>query len=152
MSDNQHKPLLKPLQPQQTDPQMDRRCPRQLETMPGTFCPLAVQRLKALRHAGREFTEEEESKLPGCPYAVNHQLANYCFFKLVETFIPEGRCFSDMEVAHFLNVSMDTIKKVEKKAVQRMRDSTIFKEIIDIHDGDQIMEDLPDSSESNHSK
>jgi hypothetical protein len=120
--------------------------------MPDAWCPLAVQRLKALRHAGRELTEEEESKLPGCPYAVNHQLANYCFFKLVETFIPEGRGFSDMEVAHFLNVSMDTIRKVEKKAVQRMRDSHTFKEIIDIHDGDQIMEDLPDSSESNHSK
>ena len=120
--------------------------------MPGTFCPLAVQRLKALRHAGRELTEEEESKLPGCPYAVNHQLANYCFFKLVDNYIPDGRGFSDMEVAHFLNVSMDTIKKVEKKAVQRMRESTTFKEIIDIHDGDQIMEDTTDFRESDFSK
>jgi hypothetical protein len=108
-----------------------------------------VQRLKALRHAGRELTEEEEAHLPGCPYAVNHQLANYCFFKLVESFIPDGRGFSDMEVAHFLNVSMDTVRKVEKKAIQRMRDSTVFKEIIDMHGGDQIMEDSGDHKESN---
>ena len=116
--------------------------------MPSTFCPLAVQRLKALRHAGRELSEEEEAKLPGCPYAVNHQLANYCFFKLVDNYVPEGRGFSDMEVAHFLNVSIDTIKKVEKKAVQRMRDSSTFKEIIDVHDGDQIMEDSDDPTGS----
>jgi hypothetical protein len=131
---------------------IDQRCLRNLDSMPETWCALAVQRLKALRHAGKELTEEEEEKLPGCKYAVNHQLANYCFFKLVEDFIPEDRNFSDMEVAHFLNVSIDTIKKVEKKAVQRMRDSHTFKEIIDIHDGDQIMEDLPDSLESSHSK
>ena len=150
MSDSHNKQLQKS-QPQ-TEKPMDKRCPRQLDSMPDTFCPLAVQRLKALRHAGRELTEEEESKLPGCPYAVNHQLANYCFFKLVEHYIPEGRGFSDMEVAHFLNVSMDTVKKVEKKAVQRMRDSSTFKEIIDIHDGDQIMEETTDFRESDWSK
>jgi len=152
MSDSQDKQPNQRLPQQQTEKPMDKRCPRQLESMPDTFCSLAVQRLKALRHAGRELTEEEESKLPGCPYAVNHQLANYCFFKLVENYIPEGRGFSDMEVAHFLNVSMDTVKKVEKKAVQRMRDSSTFKEIIDIHDGDQIMEDTTDFRESDFSK
>lgn len=151
MSDSNSKTPQNQLQPQ-TDPQMDKRCPRQLETMPGTFCSLAVQRLKALRHAGRELSEEEEAKLPGCPYAVNHQLANYCFFKLVDNYVPEGRGFSDMEVAHFLNVSMDTIKKVEKKAVQRMRESSAFKEIIDMHDGDQIMEETTDFRESDWSK
>lgn len=152
MSDTQHKlPNLSSSQ-QQTEKPMDKRCPRQLEAMPDTFCPLAVQRLKALRHAGRELTEEEESRLPGCPYAVNHQLANYCFFKLAETYIPDGRGFSDMEVAHFLNVSMDTIKKVEKKAVQRMRESATFKEIIDIYDGDQVMEEAADFKESDFSK
>jgi len=127
---------------------MDGRCPRQLETLPTSFCPLAVQRLKALRHAGRELTEEEEAKLPGCGYATNHQLANYCFFNLVEGFIPENRNFSDMEIAHFLNISIDTVKKVEKKAIQHIRDSAVIKEIIDIHDGDQIMEESIDFRET----
>jgi len=134
------------------DKKMDPRCPRKLTELPCSFCSLAVQRLKALRHASKELTEEEESKLPGCSYAVNHQLANYCFFKLVDKYIPNDRGFSDMEVAHFLNVSIDTVKKVEKKAVQRMRDSTTFKEIIDIHGGDQIMEDTTDFRESDFSK
>ena len=153
MSDNQNKSQQQksPLQ-QPTKKAIDKRCPRQLEFMPDTFCPLAVQRLKALRHAGRELTEEEESKLPGCQYATNHQLANYCFFKLVEDYIPDDRTFSDMEIAHFLNISADTVKKVEKKAVQRMRDSHIFKEIIDTHNGDQIMEDIVDFRESSNFK
>lgn len=152
MSDNQNKPLQSQQQPQTEDKPIDQRCPRKLDSLPDTWCALAVQRLKALRHAGKELSEEEEAKLPGCPYAVNHQLANYCFFKLVDSYIPDNRGFSDMEVAHFLNVSVDTIKKVEKKAVQRMRDSHVFKEIIDMHDGDQIMEDSTDLRESDFSK
>jgi hypothetical protein len=138
-------------QPQSTK-KIDSRCPRQLECLPDTWCALAVQRLKALRHAGRELSEEEEAKLPGCPYATNHQLANYCFFKLVEEFLPEGRSFSDMEIAHFLNISTDTVKKVEKKAIQRIKNSPVFREIIDMHDGDQIMEETTDFRESDHTK
>jgi hypothetical protein len=152
MSDSQNKQLSQKQPTQQTEKPIDKRCPRQLDSMPSTFCALAVQRLKALRHSGRELTEEEESKLPGCPYAVNHQLANYCFFKLIENYIPDSHGFSDMEVAHFLNISTDTVKKIEKKAVQRMRDSSVFKEIIDIHDGDQVMEDTADFTESDFFK
>lgn len=46
MTDNQNK-------------KFDQRCPRKLDDAPDTWCALAVQRLKALRHAGRELTEEE---------------------------------------------------------------------------------------------
>ncbi len=116
-----------------------------MKNSPDTWCPLAVQRLKALRHAGRELTEEEEAKLPGCPYAVNHQLANYCFFNLMSGFIPDGKGFSDMEIAHFLNISLDTVKKIEKKALQRVREYSTFKEIIDTHAGDRIMDEGPDN-------
>lgn len=131
---------------------MDSRCLMKLDNLPTNYCPLAVQRLKALRHAGKELTEEEEAKIPGCPWAVSHQLANYCFFKLVEDFLPEEKSFSDMEIAHFLSVSTDTVKKVEKKALQRIKSSPIFKEIIDTHNGDQIMEEVIDFRESDYSK
>ena len=123
---------------------MDKRCPRQLSDFPNTYCALAVQRLKALRHAGKELSEEEEAKLPGCPWASSHQLANYCFFKLVDEFLPEDKNFSDMEVAHFLNISTDSVRKIEKKAIQKMRDSSIIKDIIDNHNGDQVMENILD--------
>ena len=57
-----------------------------------------------------------------------------------------------MEIAHFLSVSTDTVKKVEKKALQRIKSSPVFKEIIDTHNGDQIMEEVIDFRESDHTK
>ena len=119
---------------------MDKRCPRQLEELPERFCPLAVQRLKALRHADRELSEEEESLLPGCPWAVNHQLANYCFFNLINNYVPE-KPLSDMEIAHFCSISTDSVKKIEKESLDKIRNSGSFKEVIDSHEGSIIMED-----------
>jgi hypothetical protein len=95
---------------------MDARCPRRLEGMPDNWCPLAVLRLKAIRNAGRELTEEEEALLPGCPWAIDHQLAHYCFFKYLSEYT------SDIELAALLNVSIETIKKIEKGALSKMRE------------------------------
>jgi len=120
--------------------QMDKRCPKALEEFPDTWCALAVQRLKALRHAGRELTEEEEALLPGCPWAVNHQVANYCFFKLVAEHMPNTKNISDMEVAHYCNISTDSVKKTEKKAIDKIRKSDSFQEIINTNDGESIID------------
>ena len=95
---------------------MDERCPRRLEEMPNSWCPLAVMRLKAIRNAGRELTEEEEALLPGCPWAVDHQLAHYCLFEYLAKFTSE-KSVSDIELAALLNVSVDTVKKIEKTAL-----------------------------------
>ena len=119
----------------------DKRCPLKLENLPDSACHLAVQRLKALRYAGRELTEEEESKMVGCPWAVQHQLANYCFFKYLEDFVPQDKALSDMEIAHLCSISMDTVKKVEKKSLVKMRESDTFQEITDVYDGDRILDD-----------
>ena len=121
---------------------MDNRCPRKLEDFPDSWCPLAVQRLKALRHADRELTEEEESKLGGCPWGVNHQMANYCFFKMIAEHMPESRNFSSIEIAHFNNISQETVNKVEKTALSKIRESEMFKEIDDLHGSEGIMTDL----------
>lgn len=127
--------------------QMDNRCPRELDEFPDTWCSLAVQRLKALRHTDKELTEEEEARLPGCPWAVNHQLANYCFFKLIAQHMPNTKTVSDMEVAHYCNISTDSVKKIEKKAIDKIRKSDSFQEIIDAHDGDSVIEDSSGDTE-----
>ena len=119
---------------------MDKRCPKQLEELPDSWCPLAVQRLKALRHADKELTEEEEALLPGCPWAVNHQLANYCFFNMIHNFLPDNT-LSDMEIAHFCSISVDVVKKIEKKSISKIRDTSIFKEVMDEYGDDSIMEE-----------
>jgi hypothetical protein len=126
---------------------MDNRCPRKLDEYPESWCPLAVLRLKAIRNAGRELTAEEEAKLPGCPWAVNHQLANYCFFKYIQDFGSHTPP-SEAEIAHYLNVSVDTVKKTQKEAIQKVRQDSAFSQIIDGHDGRETIIGEFDSAET----
>jgi len=130
---------------------MDRRCPRRLESHPETWCELAVLRLKAIRNAGRELSEEEESKLPGCPFAINHQLTNYCFFKYMNEF-GSAAAPSENEIAHYLNISVDTVKKTQKEAINKARADIAFAEIIESHDGSHPIiadQDFPDGYKIN---
>jgi DNA-directed RNA polymerase sigma subunit (sigma70/sigma32) len=96
--------------------------------MPDSWCPLAVLRLKAIRNAGRELTEEEEALLPGCPWAIDHQLAHYCFFKYLAEYTTE-KSVSDIELAALLNVSVETIKKIEKTGLTKMREHKSFADL-----------------------
>lgn len=117
---------------------MDNRCPRRLEEMPDSWCPLAVLRLKAIRNAGRELTEEEEALLPGCPWAIDHQLAHYCFFSYLTTYTTE-KSVSDIELAALLNVSVETVKKIEKSAITKMREHESFSSLKS--DGEPVISD-----------
>lgn len=120
---------------------MDSRCPLKLECQPTSWCPLAVLRLKALRNAGGELTEEEEDKLPGCQWAVNHQMANYCFFNYITQFLDDDSPPSDTEIAHLMNISVETVKKIQKTALEKIRDHEEFRNIRDMYGGEAIMVD-----------
>ncbi len=119
---------------------MDDRCPRKLSKTPGKWCELAVMRLKAIRQAGRELSEEEESKLPGCPWAVNHQLANYCFFKYIKEYAVD-KPPTDVEIAALNCVSVETVKKTEKSALLKIRVADEFVNLKESLDGDLIVEE-----------
>lgn len=125
---------------------MDNRCPRKLEEHPDEFCPLAVMRLKAIRNAGKELSEEEESLLPGCPWAVNHQLANYCFFKFVNDYAGD-KPLSDVEIAALNNISVESVKQTEKSALTKVRLAEEFVEIKEAHDDEQVVQESLDSTE-----
>lgn len=128
------------------DSKMDSRCPRKLKEFPANFCPLAVLRLKALRNAGKELTEQEEAKLPGCEFALAHQMANYCFFDFMANHYP-FKPISDMDIAHYCCVSAETVKKVEKEAILKLRKSSSIQEITDLYETDRVMEDIGCGSE-----
>jgi hypothetical protein len=120
------------------DDKFDKRCPRALEYAPDTWCPLAVMRLKAIRTAGRELTEEEESMLPGCPWAVNHQLANYCFFKYIKDYAAD-KPPSDVEIASLNCISIETVKKTEKIVLNKIRDTEEFKSLKEDLNGEGVV-------------
>ena len=122
---------------------MDKRCPRRLDEFPESYCPLAVLRLKALRNAGKELTEEEESRLQGCPYSVAHQLSSYCFFKYIEQYYP-AQPLADIEIAHYNSVSVDTVKKMSASAINKMREFDDFVDISKIYGDEKIVDDAKD--------
>lgn len=122
---------------------MDKRCPRRLDDFPVSYCPLAVLRLKALRNAGKELTEEEESRLQGCPYSVAHQLSSYCFFKYIDKYYP-AQPLADIEIAHYNSVSVDTVKKLSTSAINKMRELDDFVEISEAYGDDKIIDDIND--------
>jgi hypothetical protein len=117
---------------------MDRRCPRNLRYHPDSWCPLAVVRLKRLRSEDRELTEEEENKLPGCAWAVSHQMSNYCFFKYAAEYLDHA--LSDVEVAHLNNLSQATVKKTERVALEKIRKDKSMIELKTLYEGQQIIE------------
>lgn len=117
---------------------MDPRCPRNLDSTPETFCPLAVVRLRAIRTAENELSEEEENKLPGCPWAVNSQMANYCFFKWLEEFASETT-LSDVEIASLNCLSIETVKKVEKEALNKLRSRQEFQQLKEDLNGESVI-------------
>jgi len=123
-----------------TKTKMDDRCPRALKEMPNTFCPLAVTRLRAIRTAGRELSEEEENALPGCPWAVNSQTANYCFFKYIDELAAE-HTLSDVEVAALNCLSVDTVKKVEKEAMAKIKARDEFANLRKNLEGEAIFDE-----------
>ena len=106
---------------------MDSRCPRKLEELPCEACPLAVLRLKALRNAGRELSEAEEASLPGCPYAVLHQMSNYCFFNYTKDYLNDSP--SDKEIAHINSISVDTVKKITNDVLAKLKNKNTIKEL-----------------------
>ena len=108
---------------------MDARCPRKLDELPCEYCPLAVLRLKALRNNEEELTEEQEAKLPGCPWAVNHQMSNYCFFNYVADYL--GNAPSDKEIAHMNNVSVQTVKQTTNEALDKVKEFDLIKDLKD---------------------
>ena len=119
---------------------MDSRCPRSLQELPDSFCPLAVMRLRAIRTAGRELTEEEEEKLPGCPWSVNHQLANYCFFSYIKNYAGD-KPPTDVEIASLNCISVETVKKTEKSALAKIRDTEEFTSLKEDLNGESIIDE-----------
>lgn len=126
---------------------MDKRCPRKLDVYPEEWCALAVLRLKWIRNAGRELTEEEEAALPGCNFAIASQSANYCFFKYCSDMMNESPK-TDIEIARMLNISVETLKKIEKKALSKLQDHDFIKQIkSSLPEGESIIDYNKDDSD-----
>jgi hypothetical protein len=109
-------------------------CPIRLQELPRHwsaggqklhYCPLAVMRLKALRSAaaeGRLVTQDEEDKLPGCPWAIKSQMSGYCWF-VYEATMKNEASKSDIEIASVLELPVDQVKIAYASATDKVLSS-----------------------------
>jgi len=106
-------------------------CPIKLQALPRHwssggqklhYCPLAVMRLKAMRIAaaeGKNITQEEEEKLPGCPWAIKSQMSGYCWF-VYEATLKNDACKSDVEIASMLELPAEQVKIAYASAAEKV--------------------------------
>jgi hypothetical protein len=71
-----------------------------------------VTRLKAIRAAraeGKVLTQEEEAKLPGCPWAIKSQMSGYCWYIYEAIAMPEHPTL-DADIAAILDIPVEQVK------------------------------------------
>jgi len=116
------------------------KCPRKLDSLPSTWCPLGALRMKAVRSLVKEPSQEEEAGLPGCPHAVSHQFSNYCWFKYESEHINGDGC-SDQEIASLLGLTPETVKKTAQTALDKIKKNEFILDLKKHHGSDPIVED-----------
>lgn len=97
------------------------------------YCPLAVTRLKAIRAAraeGRTITQDEEDKLPGCPWAIKSQMSGYCWFIYEAISMPESQTL-DADIAAMLDIPLEQVKSAGSSGTQKILANP---DILDIRD------------------
>ena len=116
------------------------RCPRKLDKITKEWCPIAVLRLKTLRASKRELSEEEESKLPGCAWAIDDQMSGYCWFAY-EAFNMSDSPAGDVNIAAALHVSVDTVRKTADRAIKKIQATQAISEIRRSHNDEPVVDD-----------
>jgi len=115
---------------------MNSRCPRKLKHPPQEFCPAAIQRLRWRESLGREPTEQEETSAPGCSWSVRSHDDMFCFFKSISY---EKESLTDSQIAHMVGVSEITVKKTRERALAKLANLPVFKEMAELYDGEAIV-------------
>jgi DNA-directed RNA polymerase sigma subunit (sigma70/sigma32) len=54
-------------------------------------------------------------------------MSNYCFFNYVKDYLNSPP--SDKEIAHMNNISVETVKKVEKEALAKVKEFRTIKDM-----------------------
>jgi DNA-directed RNA polymerase sigma subunit (sigma70/sigma32) len=54
-------------------------------------------------------------------------MSNYCFFNYTKDYLTDIP--SDKEIAHMNNVSVETIKKIEAKAMEKIKQLSIIRDL-----------------------
>jgi hypothetical protein len=122
------------------DKRFKEKCPRKLEKLPESWCPLAVMRLKYMKTIQGEISEDQETKIPGCPFYIANQLSNYCFFIYEAKNLDHP--MSDLEIANLLGISVDAVKRAGHSGLEKIKNNSSITELKEALKGESCL-DLP---------
>ena len=106
-------------------PKQDKRCPLGLKCHPTQYCPLAIQRLKALERADGNVSHLQESKIPGCDWYCADKDSNYCFFKYIHD--NSGKDHSTIDIAEKLSITQAAVYSGLNRAITKLKEMKIYK-------------------------
>lgn len=106
-------------------------CPRQLKSTPCEACPLALERINAIKSETASERKKKDMEEPsvGCPWFVSSADHNYCFWSYSESLYNDPS--SDREICDTLLIPKPTLDKEFKSAISKLeaiRDSEAIQE------------------------
>ena len=107
---------------------MDRRCPRKLKKHPQKICSFGAFKVWQVTKGKNEKTPVEITT-PGCEFFVNHRASCFCFFKYAYEYLNPQKPLSDLEIAYLNCMSLKDLKKTEKSAIKKVKESKLFIEL-----------------------
>ena len=97
-------------------------CPRQLDGPPCSACPLAMERLNAIKAEGpADKRKRDLESLPGCPWYIASSEYNYCFWNLAKELQDDPR--SDREICDLLMISQATLDRTFDAAIEKFKNA-----------------------------
>jgi len=103
---------------------MDDRCPLGLKSLPTSVCPLAAERLRAIRNN----QAEAKNITAGCDWYIQDRSANYCFFKYMAD--NEGEGHDTINIASLLHITQATVYADLDSAIQKTKEAGIGEIIL----------------------
>lgn len=92
-------------------------CPRRLEGLPDSPCPLALERIHAIT-SQKDKKAKDVDNLPGCPWYCTSAESNFCFFSQVDT---DTGPYSDEDIAAHLSLTTAQVAKTYESGISKWR-------------------------------
>lgn len=99
-----------------------KRCPLRLKEFPETPCPLAVQKIKAIKY------KEEHSK-KGCQWYILHPMSCFCFFKYMELY-GKNKEHIEEDIASMLLISIEEVNDTLDECKEVLIEETELKDFL----------------------
>ena len=103
-------------------------CPRRLNCLPTEACPMALERLRALKNQTDKKLKEGEI-LKGCAWYCDSSDANYCFFSQVSA---DPGPYADEDISSLLAIPTSQVLKTYESGIanlKALKDTDLLKEM-----------------------